>query len=59
MIAGEPLRAAPDETAAAFTKRLIVAIEDLAGDPSECPVEAPADATRVSEPGSLVTERVG
>ena len=59
MVAGEPLRADPEETAAAFTKRLIVAIEDLAGDPSRRPVEAPADATRISEAGSLVTERVG
>jgi|GEM_PF-798891 len=58
MVAGEPLRAEPDETAAAFTKRLIIAIEALAEDPSRCP-EADSNGAAPGSDGSLVTERVG
>jgi hypothetical protein len=39
MIAGEPMRAAPDETAAAFTKRLAAAIEALSTSPVSCEVD--------------------
>ena len=55
MIAGEPLRAEPDETAAAFTKRLILAIESLAEDRSAESI----DAAVGSHAASLAAERIG
>ena len=39
MIAGEPLRAAADETATAFTRRLAVAIESLSTSPAPSEVD--------------------
>ena len=57
MEAGEPLRAEPEETAAAFTKRLIVAIERLSTEPARDPMDDPVVVA--AEPTSLVTERIG
>lgn len=59
MVAGEPLHAESDETAAAFTKRLIVAIEGLSTDESRDEAEGPIAAVANAESTPLVTERVG
>ena len=58
MTAGEPLRAEAEETAAAFTKRLVVAIEDLATNRSVDAAGGSIAAVSDESP-RMMPERVG